>query len=110
MDTSNADHIEIPGVDTSDIDVDNIEIPGLDVNIQKPQVIEIIDLSIPPIDPDPIEPETVHQVDASVDPMLAIHQVDTELRRSSRVRTQKENYTPSMSGYKYSYAVTHLES
>ena len=42
--------------------------------------------------------------------MPAIHQVDPELRRSSRVRTQTENYTRGMSGSKYSYAVIHLES
>ena len=100
----------IRGVDASDIDVKNIEIPGVDVDIQEPQVIEIIDPKIPPTDPDNIEPETVHQADAAVDPMPDIQQVDPKLCRSSRVRTQKEKYTPSMSGSKYSYAVTHLES
>ena len=54
VDTSNADHIEIPGVDASDIDVENIEIPGVDVDIQEPQVIDIIDPKIPPTDPYPI--------------------------------------------------------
>ena len=108
MDTSNANHIEIPGVDASEIDVDNIEIQGVDVDIQEPQFIEIIDPDIPPTEPDPIEPATVHQEDAAADPMPVIHL--TELRRSSRVRTQTENYTPSMSGFKYSYAVTQMES
>ena len=110
VDPSDADHIEIPGVDASDIDVDNIEIPGVDVEIHNPQVIEIIDPDIPPTDPAHIEPATVHQVDAVVEPMPAIQKVEPELRRSSRVRTQTENYTPSISGYKYSYAVTQLES
>ena len=110
MDTSNVDHIEIPGVDSSDIGVENIEILGVDVDIQEPQVIEIVDPDIPPTDPDPIEPATVHQADASVEPMLAIHHVDPKLLMSSIVRTQTEKYTPSMSGSKYSYAVTHLES
>ena len=110
MDTSNVDHIKIPGVDASDIDVDNIDIPGVDVNIQEPQVIDIIDPDIPPTDPDPIEPATVHQADAAVEPIPSIQQVEPELRRSSRVKTHTENYTPSMSGSKYSYAVTHLES
>ena len=55
MDTSNADHIDIPGVDASDIDVENIEIPGVDVDIQEPKVIEIIDPDIPPTNPDPIK-------------------------------------------------------
>ena len=39
VDPSDADHIKIPGVDASDIDVDNIKIPGVDVDIQEPQVI-----------------------------------------------------------------------
>ena len=110
MDTSNADHIDIPGVGASDIDVDNIDIPGVDVDIQEPQVVEIIDPDTLPTEPDPIEPATVHQADAAVEPMPAIQQVGPELRRSSRVRTQTENYTPSMSGSKYPYAVTQLES
>ena len=55
MTTSNADHIKIPGVYASDIDIDNIEIPGVDVDIQEPQVIEIIDPDISPTDPDPNE-------------------------------------------------------
>ena len=97
VDTSNADHINIPGVDASDIDVDNIEIPGVDVNIQEAQVIEIIDPDILPTDPDPIEPATVHQADAAVKMMPVIHQVEPELLMSSRVRTHKDNYTPSMS-------------
>ena len=60
VDTSNADHIKIQGVDASDTDVENIEIPGADVDIQEPQVIKIIDPEIPPNEPDPIEPATVH--------------------------------------------------
>ena len=42
--------------------------------------------------------------------MPAIQQVDPKLRRYIRVRIQTENYTPSMSGSKYSYAITHLDS
>ena len=79
------------------------------MDIQEPQVIEIIDPEISPTDPDPIEPATVHQADSSVEPMPAIQQVEPELLSSSRVRTQTEKYTPSMSGSKYSYAVTNLE-
>ena len=74
-------------MDASDIDVANIEIPGVDVDIQEPQVIEIIDPDITPTDPDSIEPATVHQADAALEPMRAIQQVDPKLRRSSRVRT-----------------------
>ena len=69
-----------------------------------------IDPNITLTNPYPIEPATLHQADASVEPMPAIQQVEPELRRSSRFRTQTENYTPSMSGSKYSYAVTQLES
>ena len=87
-------------MDASDIDIDNINILGVDVDIQEPQVIEIINPGIPPTKPAPIEPAPLHQVAAAVEPMPAIHQVDPELRRPSRVRTQTENYTPSMSGYK----------
>ena len=54
VDTYNADYIEIPGMDASDIDVDNIEIPRVGVDIQEPQVIEIIDPDISPTNPDPI--------------------------------------------------------
>ena len=96
VDTSNTNHIKIPGVDESDIDIDNIKIPGVDLEIQEPQVIEIIDPGIRTTDPDPIEPATVHQADAEVDPMPYIQQVEPKLRRSSRVRTQTENYTPSI--------------
>ena len=86
VDPSGVDHIETPELDPSDID--NIEIPGVDVDIQEPQVIDIVDPGIPPTDPAPIEPAPVHQVAVSVEPMLAIQQVDTKLRRSSRFRTQ----------------------
>ena len=51
----------------------------------------------------------MNHTDASVETILAIQQVETELRRSSIVRTQTEKYTPSMSGSKYSYAVRHME-
>ena len=87
MDTSNTNHIDITGVDASDIGVDNIKIPGVDVDIQEPQVIEIVDPEIPLTNPSPIEPAPVHQVAVSVEPMTAIQQVETELRRSSRAST-----------------------
>ena len=109
VDPYDVDHIEIPGVDASDIDVDNIKIQGVDVDIQEPQVIEIFDPYIPLTNPAPIEPSPVHQVAAAVEPMPSLQQVDPMLRRSSRFRAQTENYTPIMPGYKYSYAVMHLE-
>ena len=100
VDPYDADHIDIPGVDASDIGVDNIDIPGVDVDIQDPQVIEIIDPNIPPTDPAHIESETVHQADSAVDPMPFIQQMEPGLHRYSRVRTQTENYTPGISGSK----------
>ena len=48
VDPSIIDHIDIPGVYASDIDVDNIDVPGVDVDIQEPQVIDIVDPNIPP--------------------------------------------------------------
>ena len=51
----------------------------------------------------------MHQEYAAVETMTVIHQLEPKLRRSSRVSTQTENYTLSMSGSKYSYAVTQLE-
>ena len=109
VDPSDANHIKIPGMDASDIDVVNIEIPGVDVYIQDQQVIEIIDPDIPPTDPAPIKPATVYQKDAALELMPAIQQLEPKLLRSSRVRTQTDNYTLSMSGSKYSYAVMQLE-
>ena len=52
VDPSDVDHIDIPGVDP--LDVDNIEIPGVDVDIQEPQVIDIVDPNISPTGPVPI--------------------------------------------------------
>ena len=69
VDTSNAKHINIPGVDASAIAVENIKTPGVDAEIQDPQVIEIVDPDIPSTDPSPIEPAPVHQVAAAVEPM-----------------------------------------
>ena len=87
MEPSDANHIEIPGVDASDIDVDNIDTPGVDVDIQDPQVIEIIDPNIPLTKPAAIEPSTVNQTDTTVETMPSIHQVEPEIRRFSRVMT-----------------------
>ena len=96
VDPSDVDHIKIPGVDP--LDVDHIKIPGVDVDIQEPQVIEIVDPKIPQTNPASVELAPVHQVATEVDPMPAIQQVEPELCRSSRKRTHTEKYTPSMSG------------
>jgi hypothetical protein len=118
--------IEIPGVDSTEEEDDNfpgvapviadaIEIPGVDVTgpealdeVPAPQV-EIYDPdNIPHDDPAPIEVVPAQEV-----PVLApvAPPAETGLRRSTRVRTQEsQGYTPSMTGSKYSYAVTQLES
>jgi hypothetical protein len=121
--------IEIPGVDSDEeqedhfpgvapaID-DDIEIPGVDVAVPEaldeapaPQV-EINDLDIPQDDPAPIELAPPQESAAPAMPTPAVTPVHAQgLRRSNRVRTQaKEAYTPSMTGSKYSYAVTQLET
>jgi hypothetical protein len=118
--------MEIPGVDsTEDEDdyfpgvapaiADAIEIPGVDVagpetldEVPAPQV-EIYDPDdIPHDDSSPIKvvPSQSVPVPAPVAPPA-----ETGLRRSTRVRTQaSQGYTPSMTGSKYLYAVTQLES
>jgi hypothetical protein len=102
-----------PGVDP--VIADTIEIPVVDVagpealdEVPAPQV-EIYDPNdIPHDDPAPIE-----VLPAQAVPLLApmAPPAETGLRRSTRVRTQaRQGYTPSMTGSKYSYAVTQLES
>jgi hypothetical protein len=118
--------MEIPGVDSTEdeddyfpgvtpVITDAIEIPGVDVagpealhKVPDPQV-EIYDPDdIPHDDPAPIE-----VVPAQAVPVLApvAPPAETGIRRSTRVSTQaSQGYTPSMTGSKYSYAVTQLES
>jgi hypothetical protein len=121
--------VEIPGVDAKDDDNDHLpgvvpvitadkEITGVDVegtetqdSVQAPQV-EIDDLDIQHADPDPIEVAPTQEKPRTETPALvALPAQAPELRRSTRVRSQKnQRYTPSLSGSKYSYAVTQLES
>jgi hypothetical protein len=121
--------IEIPGVDTDEendepfpgvvpVIADDIEIPGVDVEgpeaqdaVPDPQV-EIDDLKIPHDDPAPIEVAPTQAEQAPETPaQVALPAQAPEIRRSTRFRSQaKQGYTPSMSGSKYSYAVTQLES
>jgi hypothetical protein len=118
--------MEIPGVDSTEnkddyfpgvapVITDAIEIPGVDVEgpealdeVPAPQV-EIYDPGdIPHDDPAPIEvvPAQAVPVPAPVAPPA-----ETGLRRSARVQNQaSQDYTPSMTGSKYSYAVTQRES
>ena len=59
----------------------------MDVDIQEPQVIEIVDPGIPQTDSATIEPALVHQLAVEVEPMPSIQQVDPKLLTSSKVRT-----------------------
>ena len=131
--------VEIPGVDFDEDDedpalpgvpedVDHVELPGVDVEGQvdpeeAPQVVEIDDLDIPAIDPPHVEAdavapagvptETIAHADvpaAPAEPAPAALPATQGVRRSTRVRTKPNAYNPSMTGTKYSYAVTQLES
>jgi hypothetical protein len=105
-----------PGV-TPVID-DDIEIPGVDVagpealdKAPAPQV-EINDLDIPQDDPAPIEVAPLQESASPAMPKPVVTPAHAPgLRRSTRVRTQaKQAYTQGMTGSKYSYAVTQLET
>jgi hypothetical protein len=95
-----ADAIEIPGVDVAGPKAFD-EVPAPQVEIYDPD-------GIPHDDPAPIEVVPAQSV-----PVLApvAPPAEAGLRRSMRVRTQaRQGYTPIMTGSKYSYAVTQLES
>jgi hypothetical protein len=105
------DDVEIPGVDFDDEaaeipGVDIVELPGVDVADVEPnyapQIVEIDDLDTPA----PVTVETVEQVPIQADPV----EPAPVARRSTRVKTQTRAYAPSLSGTRYSYAVTQLES
>jgi hypothetical protein len=121
--------IEIPGVDYDEeqedpfpgvapvID-DDIDIPG--VNVAEPEAldkapdpqVEINDIEIPQDNPAPIEVAPPQEAAAPSMPTPVVTPSHAPgIRRSTRVRTQaKQAYTPSMTGSKYSYAVTQLET
>jgi hypothetical protein len=79
--------------------------------VPAPQV-EIDDLDIHHADPAPIEVATTQEEPRTEMPSpVALPAQEPELRRSTRFRSQmNQGYTPSLSGSKYSYAVTQLES
>jgi hypothetical protein len=121
--------IEVPGVDSDEeqedhfsgvapVVDDNIEIPAVDVagpealdESPAPQ-IEINDLDIPQDDPYPIEVAPPQESAAPAMPTPVATPAHVQgLCRSNRLRTQaKQAYIPSMTGSKYSYAVTQLET
>jgi hypothetical protein len=119
--------VEIPGVDDQEEDdnhlpgvvpviADDIEITGVDVEGTKTQdavpapQVEIDDLNIHHADPAPIEVAPTQEEPRTEKPApVALPAQAPELRISTRVRSQtNQGYTPSLSGSKYSYAVTQL--
>jgi hypothetical protein len=127
--TFNDRHVEIPGADNQEEDddhlpgvvpviADDIEITGVDLEgtetqdaVPTPQV-EIDDLDIHHANPAPIEVAPTQEEPRTETPApVALPAQAPDLRRSTRVRSQTNHgYTPSLSGSKYSYAVTQLES
>jgi hypothetical protein len=121
--------VEIPGVDDQEehddhlpgvvpVIADDIEITGVDVEGTETQDVvpaphvEIDDLAIHHADPAPIEvAPTQEEPIIETSAPVALPAQAPELRRSTRFRSQtNQGYTPSLSGSKYSYAVTQLES
>jgi hypothetical protein len=97
---------------------DDIEITGVDVEgtetqdaVPAPQV-EIDDLNIHHADPAPIElAPTQEEPRTETSAPVVLPAQEPELSRSTRVRSQtNQGYTPSLSGSKYSYAVTQVKS
>jgi hypothetical protein len=116
--------MEIPGVDSTKDEDDNfpgvapviadaIEIPGVDVAVPK-ALDEVLAPQVEMYDPDDIphdNPAPIEVVPAQAVPVLApvAPPAETGLCRSARVLTQaSQGYNPSMTGSKYSYAVTQL--
>jgi hypothetical protein len=90
--------VDVEGTETQDaVPAPHVEIDNLDIHHAHPAPIEVA--------PTQEEPRT--ETPAPV--ALPAHA--PELRRPTRVRSQtNQGYTPSLSGSKYSYAVTQLES
>jgi hypothetical protein len=121
--------VEIPGVDAEEDNDDHlsgvvpviaygIDITGVDVEgtetqdaVPAPQV-KIDDIDIHHADPAPIEVAPTQEEPRTETPApVALLAQAPELHRSTRVRSQtNQGYTPSLSGSKYAYAATQLES
>jgi hypothetical protein len=85
----------------------------LQVAGQAPQTIEIDDLDI--LQPDPLLIETVEELTVPTtehnEPTQVAQLMETTgLQRLTRVRLQPKNYEPTMTGSKYSCAITQLET
>lgn len=90
---------ETPGVYIPE-PTDAAEIPGVDM---EPTVQIVNDL-----DYAPTNDEAPLVVTSEVEDILPYLPTDDEPRRSSRIRNQTKNYVPTMSGKRYSFAVTEL--
>jgi hypothetical protein len=113
VDSGEEEDAHFPGVEL--VIEDDIEIPVVDVErpeARAPQSVEINDPDTPQDNPTPIQVAPTQEVPApqASAPVTEPAQA-TGLRRSTRVRFQaKSAYAPSMTGSKYSYEVTQMES
>jgi hypothetical protein len=107
----NNDDAEMPVLDP--VGIGSVELPGVDVAGQTPQTVEIDDLDIPQPDPPlikTVEELTVPQAEHNEQTQVVQLMETTGPSRSMRVRFQPKEYEPTMTGSKYSYAVTQLET
>jgi hypothetical protein len=122
-------NVDIPGVDDKEenddhlpgvvpVIADDIDITGVDLEGTKTQnavpapQVEIDDLNIHHADPAPIEVAPTQEESRTETPVpVTLPAQAPDIRRPTRVRSQtNQGYTPILSGSKYSYAVTQLES
>jgi hypothetical protein len=109
----NDDHLpEVVPVIADDIEITRVGVEGPETQyaVPSPQV-EIDDIDIHHADQAPIEVAPTQEEPRTETPApVALPAQAPELRRSTRFRSQtNQGYTPSLSGSKYSYAVTQLE-
>jgi hypothetical protein len=98
--------VEIHDLDNNPYEIDQDAVPTQE---QEPQTIdtepETVDTEVNG-DPTPIPPVQAPEVQATSEAPVEI----TGVRRSTRAKSQKKDYVPSMSGNTYAFAVTQLET
>ena len=103
-------NIEIPGVAIEE----NFELPGVDRNDNEtPKSVEINDdLDIPAQDQPPIELEPATEAAIEIKPFVTPASIEaTALQRYTVIRSQrKQDYAPSMTGKRYGYESTQLDT